>query len=215
MSWSKVVDIGKKVVETGVEKALVAANALEQVGRMAAEGYNHLADKAPFPLPHVPFGSSPQDEATSPASEPVHVPETPKAPEPVVSTESILETKPVAPAPKAAEPVAKKEPKEVAAPSKPKAPKAAKKAKKAPAAKKAAEAKTAEPAEAEAKPVDKPKRRRRRAIPSFNTLMKKYRKADLHELCEELNLPHEASDSQKDLAQRISDKGEAMKAAAE
>lgn len=93
MHWSKVVETGRKVVESGVEKALMAANTLEQAGRRAAHSYNCLAEKAPIPLPKLPFAESCADEvpAPTPETESTAAPATAPTTAGVVTTESLLE----------------------------------------------------------------------------------------------------------------------------
>lgn len=114
MQWIKVVETGRKVVESGVERALMAANSLEHAGRKAAHTYNCLAERAPFPLPRIPFG-----EPCAAEEVPVKPPVTTAPPVPtVVTTESLLDKASKRAAEKAPPPAAPVAPAVEAAPAK-------------------------------------------------------------------------------------------------
>jgi hypothetical protein len=205
--------MGKHLVETGVEKALVAANTLEQLGRKAADSYNTFAEHAPIPLPRVPLGHECAEEEAAP-TKPAQ-----RAAAPRVTTEPTAKaTAKAEPIPKVTakpEPAARKTDKLAAVPAAAKpveVEKAAKKVAGSKTARAATAAKKARAGKDEGATAAAPKKTRRRAIPGYNTLMKKYRKADLVTMADELGVAHQESDSMKDLAERIVAHAESLKA---
>lgn len=188
MHWNKVVEVSKKVVEAGVEKALIAANAAEQVGRRAARSYNYVAERAPFPLPRIPLGTNGHsEEVAAPPAPPAQA----KAPTgSVVSTASLLD--------KAAA-------KKATAPAKP----APVPMKPAPAAKAAPAAKPAPATPAAAAPATKapakkaPAKGGARKLPTYNTMTKKMRKAELQDLCRELGVAVTGDETANQLADEV------------